>query len=148
MTKPTKAPRYLLDVNVLVAILNEDHVHHQVATQWFDTPGLQWAICPFAEAGLLRHMTRPKIGGMSIEEVTEMLTQLKQQPGYHFQPISADWHALSGPFFKRLFGHNQITDAYLLGLAVQDGLILATFDRAMLHLAGEHHKNVLILDAK
>jgi hypothetical protein len=75
-----------------------------------------------------------------------MLAQLKQEPGYHYQPISADWFVLCGPFFKRLFGHNQITDAYLPGLALQDGLVLATFDRAMLHLAGEYNKHVLILE--
>jgi toxin-antitoxin system PIN domain toxin len=141
-------PRYLLDVNVLVAILDEDHSHHQAATQWFDTPGLQWAICSFTEAGLLRHMTRPRTGNLSMEEVTAMLAQLAQEPGYHFQPVSTDWLALSRPFFKRLFGHNQVTDAYLLGLAIHSGLVLATFDRAMLHLAGEHSKHVLILDVK
>jgi toxin-antitoxin system PIN domain toxin len=141
-------PRYLLDVNVLVAILDEDHVHHQAATRWFDTPGLQWAICPFTEAGLLRYMTRPKTGDMSMEEATAMLAQLTQEPGYYYQPISADWLTLCGRFFKRLFGHNQITDAYLLGLAVHDGLVLATFDRAMLHLAGEYSKHVVILEAR
>jgi hypothetical protein len=144
----SKARRYLLDVNVLVAILDEDHVHHQAATEWFDTPGLQWAICSFTEAGLLRYMTRPTTGDMSMEEAAAMLAQLKQEPGYHYQAISADWLALSGPFFKRLFGHNQVTDSYLLGLAIQDGLVLATFDRAMLHLAGEHSEHVLVLSAK
>jgi uncharacterized protein len=141
------ASRYLLDVNVLVAILDEDHVHHEAATRWFDTPGLRWAICPFTEAGLLRYMTRPKTGDMSMEEAAAMLAQLKQEPGYHYQSIFADWFTLSGPFFKRLFGHNQVTDSYLLGLAIQDGLVLATFDRAMLHLAGEHCGHVLILEA-
>ena len=143
----TPARLYLLDVNVLVAILDEDHIHHQAATKWFESPGLQWAICPFTEAGLLRHMTRPRTGDMSIAEVTAMLTQFRQVDGYHYQPISADWQTLCGVFLKRLFGHNQITDAYLLGLAVHDGLVLATFDRAMLHLAGEHEKHVLILHA-
>ena len=144
----TRAPRYLLDVNVLVAILDEDHVHHRAATKWFDTPGLAWAICAFTEAGLLRYMTRPTIGDMSMEEATAMLVQLTREPGYRFQPISADWQTLCGRFSKRLFGHNQITDAYLLGLAVHEELVLATFDRAMLHLAGEHSKHVLILNAK
>lgn len=144
MPKPL---RYLLDVNVLVALLDEEHIHHEAATKWFDTPGLQWAICPFTEAGLLRHMTRPKIGDMSIEEATEMLAALIREPGYHYQPISADWQTLCGPFFKRLFGHKQITDAYLLGLALREGLVLVTFDRAILHLAGEHEKHVLLLDA-
>jgi hypothetical protein len=143
-----KAPRYLFDVNVLVAILDEDHIHHQAATEWFDTPGLQWAVCPFTEAGLLRYMTRPKTGDMSMEEATTMLARLTQEPGYHYHPISADWQTLCGRFFKRLFGHKQITDAYLLGLAVREGSVLVTFDRAVLHLAGEHSKHVLLLDAK
>jgi hypothetical protein len=85
---------------------------------------------------------------MSMEEATTMLARLTQEPGYHYQPISADWQRLCGRFFKRLFGHKQITDAYLLGLAVREGSVLVTFDRAVLHLAGEHSKHVLLLDAK
>ena len=144
----SKALRYLLDVNVLVALLDEDHVHHQLVSEWFDTPDLRWAICPFTEAGFLRYMTRPKLGDVSMEEATAMLARLAQEPGYQYQPISADWQTLCGIFFKRLFGHNQITDAYLLGVAVREGLVLVTFDRAILHLAGEHSKQVLILEAK
>jgi toxin-antitoxin system PIN domain toxin len=143
----SKAPRFLLDVNMLVALLNEDHVHHQTATEWFDTPNLQWAVCAFTEAGFLRYMTRPTLGDVSMEEATAMLERLAQEPGYQYQPISADWQTLCGMFFKRLFGHNQITDAYLLGVAVREGLVLVTFDRAILHLAGEHAKQVLILSA-
>jgi toxin-antitoxin system PIN domain toxin len=141
----SNAPRYLLDVNVLVALLDEDHTHHQLVTEWFDTPSLQWAVCPFTEAGFLRYMTRPKIGGMSIEEATAMLARLGEEPGYRYQPTSANWHILCGPFFKRLFGHNQITEAYLLGLAISEGLILATFDKALLHLAAEHQCHLLLL---
>jgi uncharacterized protein len=140
-----KSPRHLLDVNVLVALLDEEHVHHRVVTEWFETPGLQWVICPFTEASLLRYMTRPKIGDMSIEEATRMLTELARQKGYHYQPISADWQTLCGPFFKRIFGHKQITDAYLLGLAVREELVLVTFDRAIAHMAGEHGRHVLLL---
>jgi uncharacterized protein len=140
-----KSPRHLLDVNVLVALLDEEHVHHRVVTEWFETPGLQWVICPFTEASLLRYMTRPKIGDMSIEEATRMLTELARQKGYHYQPISADWQTLCGPFFKRIFGHKQITDAYLLGLAVREELVLVTFDRAIVHMAGEHGRHVLLL---
>ena len=143
-----KAPRFLLDVNVLVALLEEDHIHHQLVSEWFDTPGLRWAICPFTEAGFLRYMTRPKLGGVSMAEATAMLASLAQQRGYQYQPIATDWQTLCGMFLKRLFGHNQITDAYLLGLAVREGLVLVTFDRAILHLAGEHAKQVLILAAK
>lgn len=144
----SEPPRYLLDVNVLVALLDEDHIHYLPAAEWFNTPGLQWAICPFTEAGFLRYMTRPKLGGLSMEEATAMLTQLALQPGYRYQPISADWQTLCGIFFNRLFGHNQITDAWLLGLAVREELILATFDRAILHLADQYARQVLLLEAK
>lgn len=118
-------------------------------TEWFDTSALQWAVCPFTEAGFLRYMTKPKTGDMSVEEATAMLARMAQQAGYHYQPISADWHTLCNPFFKRLFGHNQITDAYLLGLAVRHGLVLVTQDKAIIHLAGhEHRKHVLLLEAE
>lgn len=138
---------HLLDVNLVLALLDQAHIHNQAAEEWFDTPGLHWALCAFTEAGILRFFTRPKIGNMSMEQVAVMLDRLKQQPGYRYQPVHVDWHTLTKPFFKRLHGHKQITDAYLLGLAVREGLVLATFDRAILHLAGEHGKHVHLLGA-
>ena len=82
-----------------------------------------------------------------MEQVTAMLERLKRRPGYYFQSITADWQTLTAPFAKRIHGHNQVTDAYLLGLAVREGLVLITFDKALLHLAGEHRRHVLILEA-
>ena len=76
-----------------------------------------------------------------------MLERLRRRPGYCFQPITADWQTLTTPFAKRIHGHNQVTDAYLLGLAVREGLVLTTFDKALLHLAGEHRAHVLVLGA-
>jgi predicted nucleic acid-binding protein len=141
-----KAPVYLLDVNVVLALLDQAHVHNQVVEKWFDTPDLQWALCAFTEAGVVQYFTRPKTGDVSMEQATSMLASLKQQPGYHFQPILADWQTLTAPFSKRLHGYRQVTDAYLLGLAVSEGLTLATFDKAILHMAGEHSQHVLILE--
>ena len=142
-----RATRYLLDVNVVLALLDERHVHHAAAEIWFDSPGLRWSLCPFTEAGVLRFFTRPKTAGLSMEQATAMLKRLKQRPGYGFEPIPAEWEALTAPFSKRIHGHNQVTDAYLLGLAVRAGLVLATFDRALLHLAGEYGQRVLVLEA-
>jgi uncharacterized protein len=136
---------HLLDVNALLALLDQAHVHNQVITEWFDTPGLKWALCPFTEAGVVRFFTRPKTGELSIEQATAMLKRLKKEPGYHYQPITADWQTLTEPFFKRVHGHNQVTDAYLLGLAVKERLVLVTFDKAILQLAGEYNSHVLLL---
>lgn len=79
-------------------------------------------------------------------EATAILTRLAEHPGYQYLPITADWKTLCGPFFKRLYGTRQVTDAYLLGLAVRDDLILVTMDKAIPHLAGDEHRaHVLLL---
>jgi toxin-antitoxin system PIN domain toxin len=146
----SNAPRYLLDVNVFVALLAENHIHHQLVTEWFNaSPSLQWAICPFTEAGFLRNATAPRPGQITMSEATAVLARMAQHPGYHYLPISADWHTLCSPFFRRLYGTKQVTDAFLLGLAVGEGLALVTLDKAVVHLAGdEHRKHVLLLEAK
>jgi hypothetical protein len=41
------------------------------------------------------------------------------------------WDALTAPFSARLLGHQQATDGYLPGLAVKEGGVLVTFDRAV-----------------
>jgi toxin-antitoxin system PIN domain toxin len=144
--KSSKA-RYLLDVNVFLALLSENHIHHQLVTDWFNAPGLQWAICSFTEAGFLRNATAPRAGQITLSEATAVLARLAQAPGYHYLPMKADWQTLCKPFFPRLYGTKQVTDAYLLGLAVRYGFILVTMDKAILHLAGsECRKHVLLLE--
>lgn len=142
----SKAPRYLLDVNVFLALVSENHRHHQLVTKWFNTPGLEWAICPFTEAGFLRNATAPRPGQITMSEATAILARMAQEPGYDYLPIEADWQTLCSPFFKRLYGTKQVTDAYLLGLAVQSRLVLVTMDKAISHIAGtEFSKYVLVL---
>ncbi len=140
--------KFLLDVNALVALADEDHVHHDRMLQWFRSSGRQnWGVCAFTEAGLLRISTRPETGGRSVQDATELLTRLAALPGFHYWPISVPWPALAAPFRGRLYGHQQITDAYLLGLAVREDGVLVTFDRAMSHLAGEEYRgNLLVLE--
>ena len=122
-----------------------NHSHHQIVKDWFyRAPRLKWAICAFAEAGYLRLASRP--GQHSIAQATGSLISFKKHHGYRYIPIHADWETLCGRFFKRLYGTKQVTDAYLLGLAVEENLVLVTLDRAILHLAGEEFaKHVLLL---
>jgi len=139
-------PRYLLDVNVLVARFSQIHIHNRLVTAWFSTPGIQFAICAFTEAGFLRIMTGARPGQITMPDATAILNQLTQHPGYRYLSITADWQTLCSPFFARLYGTNQVTDAYLLGLAVRENLVLFTMDKGILHLAGkEHRKHVLLL---
>lgn len=144
----SRATVHLLDVNVVLALLDQRHIHHTAVEVWFDSPGLQWSLCSLTEAGALRFFTRPKTGGLNMEQATAMLDRLKQRPGYSFQPTTAEWQALTAPFAKRIHGHNQVTDAYLLGLALHSERILTTFDKAVLHMAGEHRGQVLVLGTK
>jgi len=140
-------PKYLLDVNVLIALTESDHVHHKTVTKWFDTPDLDWGMCAFSEAGFLRISTNPKVGKLTIEEATEILTSLANHSGYRFWPILAGWKSIAAPFFERIFGHNQITDAYLLGLAVEQNGVLVTLDKRLRYLAGpQYSQNVLVLE--
>lgn len=142
-----KRPRHLLDVNVLIALAEPDHVHHAVAVEWFATPGLDWGLCTFSEAGFLRASINPRLGNHSIEEATTVLEHLARRPGYRFWPMSHNWAELAVPLRSRVYGHQQITDAYLLGMAIKENGILVTFDKAIRSLAGPKFSgNVLILE--
>ena len=81
-----------------------------------------------------------------MSEATAILKQLAQHPGYRYLPITTDWQTLCSPFFMRMYGTKQVTDAYLLGLALREDLVLVTMDKAIVHLAGtEFSKHVLVL---
>jgi uncharacterized protein len=141
------ATRYLLDVNTLVALFDPGHVHHRVVARWFSSPGLQWGLCAFSEAGFLRVATNPAAGNRTLEQATDLLKSFVNDPCYRYWPINADWASLAEPFQGRIFGHQQITDAYLLGLAVQSNGVLVTLDKAMGHLAGPRYsRNLLVLE--
>ena len=141
-------PKYLLDVNALIALAEPEHTHHQKATNWFATPGLDWGLCAFSEAGFLRVSTNPKAGAHSLQESTIVLAALASHSGYRYWPITASWTELAAPFRDRVFGHNQITDAYLLGLAIRENGILVTFDTAIHYLAGpQYSQHVLVLQS-
>jgi uncharacterized protein len=138
---------YLLDVNVLIARVFETHEHHGLAVKWFETPGLEWAICPWTEAGFLRYATAP--GRLSMGEASGVLDDLAKLPGYHYHTTTQNWRLLTEPFFQRLHGHNQVTDAYLLGMVIHcQGMRLATFDNRILHVAGSFRTCVHIVGAK
>ncbi len=124
----------LLDVNVLVALADPDHIHHDVAHDWFaDHRRNGWATCPLTENGFVRVLSHPK--ARETAERPEFLLDLLQRfraSGHHtFWPDTVSFADES--IFKRAFigGHKQLTDIYLLGLATKMGGTLATFDRSI-----------------
>lgn len=81
-----------------------------------------------------------------MREATAVLAKMTEHPGYQYLPVASNWSSLSAPFSSRLYGTRQVTDAYLLGLAIQHNRILVTLDKSLPHLAGkENSKHVLLL---
>ena len=123
--------RSLLDVNVLVALLDSDHVHHRRATDWLGRAiGDGWASCPITENGFVRVVSQPGYPSpISIVEAADRLAEACATPHHEFWPcdVSLLDEAAIDPF--RLHGPAQITDASLLALAVRHGGRFATFDQ-------------------
>ena len=132
---------------MLIALTDNKHILYARAIQWFDASGHRdWGVCALTVAGFLRLLANPKIGSLSVEEASEVLAALIDHPGYRFWPIDDDWATLTAPFRERVFGHQQIADSYLLGLAVKENGILVTMDKAIQYLAGpKYSKNLLVL---
>ena len=138
---------YLFDVNIVVALIDPDHVHHRKVRQWLKSIQLPWGTCAFTEAGFARISTDRRAGAFTVLEANEALELLRNDPRFRFWPIQAGWSQMAAPLLDRIFGHQQITDAYLLGLAIQENGILVTLDRGIRHLAGERYaRHVLVLE--
>jgi uncharacterized protein len=140
-------PKHLLDANVLIALTDEGHVHHKIAMKWFSTPNLDWGRCAFSEAGFFRISVNPRLGRLTFEDASKILAALTGRPGYRYWPITDNWDEYVAPFRERVWGHQQVTDAYLLGLAIKENGILVTLDRAIRSMAGpKFGKHVLVLE--
>lgn len=125
---------HLLDINVLVALFDAAHGHHEAAHRWFAQVGsVAWATCPITENGVVRVLSNPAYPTVSASpsEVVERLRVFCAQPGHAFwsDTVSLTDAALFDT--SRLRGHQQITDLYLAGVAARYGGRLATFDSAI-----------------
>jgi uncharacterized protein len=143
--------RYLLDLNALISLTDPDSLHYRPILKWFDASGKEdWGVCPLTEAGFVRVTANPAYRGVTrtVAQATAILAELATHPGYRYWPIAEKWSVLAAPFSARLLGHQQVTDAYLLGLAVKEKGVLVTFDRGIRYLAGtDYSRNLLVLDS-
>ena len=123
---------HLLDVNVLIALLDPAHPHHQPAKTFFKTHSASgWATCPITENAVLRILGNPTYPGSpgSTEATRTLLSSITSLPGHQFWP---DAHSLlDARRFPRLPAAPHLTDHYLLALAVSRHARLATFDRTL-----------------
>lgn len=129
---------YLLDTNLLVALLWPSHERHDLAVKWFARHrGRGWATCPLTQAGFVRIVSNPAFSRDAVQprEAIQVLAANTAAKDHLFWPDDlpvADAVAFAG---VRLMGHQQVTDAYLLGLAIRKDGVLATLDRRIGALA-------------
>jgi hypothetical protein len=141
---------FLLDVNVLIALLDSTHVQHDLAHEWFASRETQtWATCPLTENAVLRivgHSRYPNSPGTSAA-VAPLLASLCAQAGHMFWADDISVLDAEKIDSSRLLHAAQITDSYLLALACAHDGKLATFDRRLVPDAVLHGKRSLHLIA-
>lgn len=123
--------RLLLDVNVWIALLDDAHVHNAASLALFEQPELQIATCPLVENGVLRVLNLPgysQRGLAGFEAVRAKMGLACADVDHQFWPDDISLRTEGLVNWSRVFGHGQITDLYLLALAVAHHGALATFD--------------------
>ena len=129
---------FLLDTNLLIAMLWPTHERHDVALRWFKHRRAQgWATCPFTETGFVRIVSNPAFSRDAVlpREAMQVLSANTNAEDHTFWADDAPFAEVGAFAGDRLIGHQQVTDAYLLGLAVRRGGALATLDKSIAALA-------------
>lgn len=126
----------LLDVNVLVALAWDSHVHHLAARRWFaENAQAGWSTCSTTENGFLRVSSNPRAlpAAIDLADARAVLVALRSAGGHGFL---VDGVSPLDPDVAPVRGHRQITDAHLLAVARRADQRLVTFDRALGDLGG------------
>jgi uncharacterized protein len=118
----------LLDANVLIALLVEDHVHHGAAENWFADLNEDFATCPITQGSLVRLLVRE---GQPASTAKNILSGTAADPRHEFWPDDVSYIEVPD---EGIIGHRQVTDAYLAQLARTRRARLATFDQAFAKL--------------
>jgi uncharacterized protein len=121
----------LLDVNALVALAWDSHVHHATMRRWFAENGSSgWATCPITESGFVRVSSNPNVlpSPIGVDAARGVLAALRAAGAHAFL---VDDVSITESDVPRIVGHRQVTDAHLLTLARRRGTRLVTFDAAL-----------------
>ena len=127
--------RFLLDINVLIALIDPAHVQHDKAHQWFALTGKKaWATCPVTQSGVMRIVGHPRYPNSpgSPALVAPLLTSFQELPGHAFWPDDVSLLDREHVDATRLLDSAQVTDSYLLALARVHGGQLATLDQRLI----------------
>lgn len=135
--------RALLDINVIIALFDPDHAFHERAHSWWSANSKAgWASCPITENGVVRIMSNPGYSQRARFVPGDLISRLRtfaEQTNHEFWPDDVSLRDTSVFATDRLHGSRQLTDLYLVALAVKHGGKLATFDKSIplsaVHLA-------------
>ena len=129
----------LLDVNVLIALLWPAHEHFEAAHEWFAARAGRgrWATCPLTQLAFVRIVSNPAFSREALApgDALRVLERNLTHPAHEFWPDDLGLLEAVGPLAPRLQGHRQLSDVYLLGLAVKHRGMLASFDGGLKGLA-------------
>jgi uncharacterized protein len=121
----------LLDVNVLIALLWPPHEAHLRAQRWFaKNADRGWATCAITQAGFVRIVSNPAFSrhAVSPQDAMQVLEGSLQHRAHRFWADDIGIAEAVVSTGGRLLGHQQVTDIYLLGLAIHKKGRLATMD--------------------
>lgn len=141
--------RALLDVNVPIALLDADHVHHARARAWLAGQARQgWSSCPITQNGCIRIMSQPAYPNpVPTAAVIQRLGEATRRPEHEFWPDDISLLDEQRVDPTRVHGPRQTNDLYLLALAVHRGVTLATLDGSVplsaVHGARDRHLTIL-----
>lgn len=124
----------LLDVNILLALVWPTHPYHHAAERWFAHHAKQgWATCPITQAGFVRVLASPAFSphAPTAEQARQELEEDIRHPAHHFWPDSLPLGEALGVLGIELEGHRQVTDAYLLALAIHNKGKFVTLDKSV-----------------
>ena len=126
-------PVALLDVNILIALLDGGHLHHATAMTWLAAHHAHgWASCPLTQNGCLRILSLPSYPNTQpVAQVALRLAQATADPTHQFWPDDLSLLTPGALAWDRVLSSRQITDLYLLALAVRHGGRLVTLDRGI-----------------
>jgi toxin-antitoxin system PIN domain toxin len=125
---------FLLDANVLIALAWPEHEFHEKVGRWFARHSRSgWATCPITQGAFVRILSNPAFSpnALSLANALRVLETNLSLADHEFWPDSISVPEAVGVMGARLRGHQQITDAYLLGLALHHRGKLATLDEGI-----------------
>ena len=129
--------RALLDVNVLIGLLDGNHTHHATVSDWFASHiDHGWASCPLTQNGCVRIISQPRYpNALGVAEAVMRLREAVSTPWHRFLPDDVSLLDDAVVNRQQLIGPRQVTDVYLLALAVSHGVRLVTLDKSVSFVA-------------